>query len=261
MKKILFSLLLIFSATILFTTSNTHAEGMGNVVVHFQKWDGDYTDVGLNSWGWPEDSSIPGGQQGPTALKTLTKTDDFGVYWEFKNVPIDTTGSYGLQMVGADNIGTDQEALNWSKVYGNFEILKKDVVAGKTVHLYAFQGGNTRTNHEKDALGVLDYLVADPDKQGIIITYFDSANAYEENLGVYNWGWQENAVDFNNPHKIFKNVGKSVAGVPVKAGILYYTETAPGVIIYYGDGDSSKKTGDLKPKDADNKAAIAIFFI
>ena len=254
MKKLILSLTLLFGSLLLFSTVNAAETVTGEVVIHFQKWDGDYTEIGRNMWGY---SDTANGVKGPTALAAETKTDDFGIYWELGEITTDGTGTFGFQAVGFSNVGLENEDADWSKKYANHEIQNSIVKDGKTVHVYIFEGSNTRTNDEKDPDGKIDYLVADPDKNGVIITYYDSSGNYEENLGVHNWDWAVNASDWNVPLKIFVDAGKSSSGVMVKAGILYFDgDKAPGALVYYGDGDDSKKTGDIKPRNEDNAAYI-----
>ncbi|WP_162140147.1 pullulanase-associated domain-containing protein [Haploplasma axanthum] len=259
MKKFLCVLLMAISSVLLVQTVSVRAEGKGNLVIHFQKLDGEYEDVGLNTWGIGADTWAEG-IKGPTALSEKTKTDDFGIFWELNDVPVRSEGSMGFQAVGFDNVGQETEVQNWSRKYANHEIQNSVVVADKTVHIYVFEGSNTRTNEEKDADGESTYIVANPDKQGIVIVYYDPTNSYEENLGVHSDGFEasSNAVGWNNPLKIFNNAGKSTVGTFIKAGILYYEdlEKEPVALLYYGDGDNSKKTGDIKPNTEDNAAYI-----
>jgi len=257
MKKLIFSFALLLSSLLLFSTVSAAETVTGKVVVHFQKWNGDYTDVGVHTWGLEGEYA---GQNSPTSLGEKTKTDDFGVYWELGDITTDGTGTFGFQVVGFNNVGEENESIDWNKKYTNHEVEKSIIQDGKTVHVYMFEGSNNRTGDEADPDGVINYLVADPDKQGVILTYYDSSGNYEENLGIHSWGWAEggNAAVWNDPLDIFIDAGKSTAGVRVKAGILYYAdEGTPGALVYYGDGDGSKKTDDLLPMNEDNAAYIA----
>ncbi len=56
MKKVLTALVMLATVIGVFAL-RTSAAGTGNLVVHVQKWDGDYSLVGLNSWG---DTVMPG---------------------------------------------------------------------------------------------------------------------------------------------------------------------------------------------------------
>ena len=77
MKK---SLLLLFLAVftllgIAMTVQNTVVEAAtGKVVYHYQKWYGDYDNVGLWVWGTGTGGSVDG--------VAVTGTDDFGVYFD-----------------------------------------------------------------------------------------------------------------------------------------------------------------------------------
>ncbi|MDY0276837.1 MAG: hypothetical protein RBQ97_01995 [Acholeplasma sp.] len=260
MKKFLLGVLMMFSSLFLLGTVNAAETVTGKIVIHFQKWNGDYSDVGINTWSFPQGDPLST-QQGPTALGDKTKTDSFGVYWESGDITTTGEGSLGFQVVGFDNVGESNESANFDKKkYTNHQIDAGIIKDGKTVHVYMFQGSNNRTDNEKDPNGVVNYIVADPDKQGIMVVYYDSTGNYEEKLGVHSWGWAEggNASRWNEPLKLFTDAGKSVAGVRVKAGVLYYADPVgtPGAIVYYGDGDNSKKTNNLEPMNKDNAAYV-----
>lgn len=270
MKKILTVLAVILSSAFMLSSVSAAEEVTGNVVVHFQKWDGDYTNVGINSWGIDNSSGLSGAQ-GPTALGDKTKTDDFGVYWEFNDVTTNGEGTFGLQVVLFNNVGQENESPDWdSGKVANHEIANSIIQDGKTTHVYLFEGSNTRTNNEADPNGRIEYLVADPDKNGIILVYFDPSGAYEENLGMHTWGtWTglngeeyPGAPGWAEPLEVFVNAGKTSTGFMVKAAVLNLDpeqeEEQPGGLIYAG-GDDNKKTGDIAPLNPDNEAYIENF--
>ena len=77
MKKVLTALLTLV-ASISILGLRTSAAETGNLVVHFQKWDGDYSLVGINSWG---DDVMPGPKN---PAESGAQTDEFGIYFEFE---------------------------------------------------------------------------------------------------------------------------------------------------------------------------------
>lgn len=253
MKKVILSFLMIFSAVLM--TSQLLADETtetGNLVVHYQGLTDDYSLVGLNSWGH-KDSGLPGGVQNPAALENITKTDGFGLYWELNDLPVTEEGSIGFQVVGFPAV--DAGTPNWdTQKYANHEILNSVIVAGETVHVYMLHGSNTRTNDE----GLdepIPYMVTKPTERNVVLVYFDQSNAYDENLGLHNWGWtSSNAAGWANPNKVLETVGVDSSGTPILGTVLTYAATVTpatvgasdiGFIVYAG-GDDSKKTGDVK---------------
>lgn len=259
MKKVILSVLMMFS--LVFIGSQFLADEVepktGNLVVHFQNLTGNYELVGLNTWG--HESNLPGGVQNPSALEGITKTDGFGIYWELNDLPVTEEGSIGFQVVGfpAADAGTP----NWdTQKYTNHEILNSVIVANETVHVYMLQGSNTRTNDEGLDEPV-PYLVSKPLERNVLLVYYDQSNAYNENLGLHNWGWtSSNATGWASPNKVFETVGFDLAGTPILGAMLTYSadmdmadvpegtsrnDYGPGLIVYAG-GDDSKKTGDVK---------------
>ena len=78
MKKVLLALILVASA-LTFIGFKVNAAGTGNLVVHFQSWDGNYDTLG--SWAWG----------GPAAGKLKDGVDDFGAYWNYNDIPLGTS--------------------------------------------------------------------------------------------------------------------------------------------------------------------------
>ena len=83
----------------------------------------------------------------------------------------------------------------------------------------------------------------------MLLVFFDPEGKYHEDLGVHSWGWKEgqDAPVWNTPYKPFKTVGK-IGSSDVKAAIFNQTAESikgAGLLIYHGDGDNSKYTGDL----------------
>lgn len=256
MKKILLVFFMTVSAVVLLA-STSFAAATGNLVIHFQKWDADYSNVGLNSWG---DDAVPGLVDPDTVGWT---EDEFGVMLAINGLAAYeegvTEGTIGIQAVGFDGSEGSWSA-NWGMKLANFEVPREKIVDGKTTHVYAFEGSvNRETDITEDLYA--DPIYADPDAQGVLIVYFDPSNAYEENLGVHSWGWADgsNAAEWNDPLKIFQKVGRTSDNTMVYAGILSYNDPetdSPGAIVYYGDGDDSKKTGNLEPRNSENEAYI-----
>lgn len=218
MKKVLFALLLIASVFAFFGL-NAKAAGTGNLVVHFQAWDdASYDNLGSHAWG----STAVG--------KLASGTDDFGVYFEFNDLEIDTE----IGFIAVTWIGT--EGPNWDKKLTGDVMIGDDVVQeGKTTHVFVFQGANGA-----------QYLVADPDNHSVIVVYYDAAGTYEENLGIHHWGWTVAGPEWASPAEVFNTVGKSPSDMEVKGFALASEDiTGAGFLIYAG-GDDSKKTGDIK---------------
>gem|GEM_PF-3146188 len=246
MKKILFGFMLVLSS--LFIFSSIKAAGTGNLVVHFQKFDSDYEKVGRNVWGAGADYNVA---KGPLKLaeEGLTKTDDFGIYYEFNNIVIEESGSLGIQFIGFI-IDGEVETINWNAKIANFEIPYSELKSGKTVHIYTFEGGNNRTNNEAypEEIGKVNYLVADPEKQGIIVAYLDPDGEYEAELGMHTSNFETNSGVWGTPLKTFENVGLTSDKVYLKAAILYYIDLVvkPTALIYVGD-TKTKISNDMFP--------------
>lgn len=217
MKKVFLALILVASAVFLLGL-NGRAAGTGNLVVHFQAWDGEYDTLG--SWAW-----------GDTAAGRLKDgVDDFGAYFNFDNVAVGTAVGF-IAVEWPSGTGPD-----WGmKLTGDVNLGADVIQEGKTVHVYVWEG----------AAGA-QYLVADPDRYNVIAVYYDPAGAYEETLGLHHWGWTLPGPAWATPDQILVNVGVAESGYPVKAVILSAVETWAGFLIYAGD-DATKKTGDLKP--------------
>ena len=244
MKKVL-AVLVVLATALGFFGLKTNAAGTGNLVVHFQKWDGDYSLVGINSWG---DEAMPGLKK---PSESGAKTDDFGIYFEFMNLTVSETGTIGFQAVVFDD-GTNP---NWNKKLANVEIPKTEIVDGKTKHVYMFEGGVSRETEDKNFAFP---IYAPVDKESVIVLYYDSTGNYEENLGFHNWGWETNAAEWNVPLKNFVKVGRTADGTFVYGALHVKTGDAfGGLIVYYGDGDNSKKTGNIEIGNSTNAAYIA----
>lgn len=224
MKKIVLALLVLLTGfTFVLSTYADEAE-TGDVVVHFHKWDNNYDGVGAHAWG----STFT-----PTAVPT--GTDDFGIYFEFKDVEVGT--ELGFIAVYFDN-PDDNSSQNWDrKLTGDvkFEAAKK----GETVHVYVFEGADS--DKEGDQA-----FVAKNDMYNMLLVYADPSGNYEENLGVHAWGWEFPEPQWNEPKPVFSTAASNTAIKEIKVAMLHSDEPTAGLLVYYGNGDDSKKTGDVK---------------
>src|SRR5690554_423714 len=242
MKKIISSLLVL--ATVLVALPHLYAadEATGNLVIHFKAWDAEsYDNLGTHTWGGIDPHAVHEG------------VDAFGAVFTYENLPVvaeDSTATFGwIAVERPEGLGADP---NWdNKFTGDINIPHTVVKADETVHIYILQGnGNSSANDPR-------YFVADNDKFNMFLVYFDPSGSYEENLGVHNWsGWTEEASGWNEPLKVFSTGGNTATGMAVKAAMLKAApndeDQAPdaGLLIYFGEGDNSKKTGDVKLLEA-----------
>lgn len=223
MKKVLLALLLVATSFLAFGQGLFAAdEETGNLVVHFKAWDGNYDTLG--SWAWG----------GPAAGKLKDGVDEFGAYWNYNNIPVGTSVGF-IAVEWPSGEGPD-----WGqKLTGDVNISADAIVAGKTTHVYVFQGAETKPDNPAHFIGM-------PDTTNLLVVYYDPTNNYEENLGIHFWGWETPDPEWNNPAQLFTNAGVSEAGIPLKAAMMSYpAESWAGLLIYYGEGNNSKKTGDV----------------
>ncbi len=224
MKKVLLAFFLVLSVAALFGVKAS-AAGTGNLVVHFQAWDGNYE--GLGSWAW-----------GSTAAgKEADGTDDFGAYWNYNDIAVGT--EVGFIAVFWENGGP-----NWDrKLTGDVNIPADTIIEGETVHVYVFEGAATVKTE-----GVItdpQSFVASNDHYNMLLVYYDPSGSYEENIGVHAWnGWVDVPAEWGNPAQVFSTAGKTSDGNEVKAAMLHSTSADAGLLVYAGD-DATKKTGDV----------------
>ena len=224
MKKVLLALILVLSA-LTFIGFKVNAAGTGNLVIHFQSWDGNYDTLGSHAWG------------GPTAGKLKDGVDDFGAYWNYNDIPLGTSVGF-IAVEWPDGNGPD-----WNqKLTDDVNISADAIIEDTTVHVYVFEGAKTTSENP-------GYFMADPTVHNVMVIYYDPAGAYEENLGMHAWGWKNEGIsaEWNVPSLLFTDAGKAPSGFGVKGVLLSAQESWAGFLIYYGEGDGSKKTGDLKP--------------
>ena len=223
MKKVLLALILVATSFVAFGSGLFAAdEETGNLVVHFKAWNENYDTLG--SWAWG----------GPAAGKLKDGVDSFGAYWEYNDIPVGTSVGF-IAVEWPSGAGPDWD----KKLTGDVNISADAIIAGQTTHVYVFQGAATSANHP-------GHYIAMPDTQNLLVVYYDPTNNYEENLGIHFWGWEEDGPEWNQPATVFTNAGVSEANIPVKAVMMSYpAEDWAGLLIYYGEGDGSKKTGDV----------------
>lgn len=233
MKKVLLAFFLVLSVAAIFGVKAS-AAGTGDLVIHFQAWDGDYTDLGSHAWGSTATPKIADG------------TDAFGAYWNYDDVAVGTE-------VGFIAVYWKDGAQNWDrKLTGDVLIPNDTIIEGETVHVYIFQGADS-----KDADLASKVFIASNDHYNLLLVYFDPSGAYEETLGVHAWGeWVNDAEAYGTnygvwgtPAQIFSTAGKTTDGMVVKAAMIQSTTADDGLLIYAGD-DATKKTGDVNLADA-----------
>ncbi len=233
MKKKLF--LLFFSALALlgFAAVTIHNEveaaASGEVVFHYQKWYGDYDDVGLWVWGT--------GTGGTADGVTSSGTDDFGVYF---NVTIgDDATEMGCIPIGAQ-FSDSTERWNNKDTYedGDITFDVSAAAGGETMHVYFFSGADS-------------VIVADPDYISLFVVFFTTSEEYEETLGVHTWGsdWYKDPAysaweTWGSPTTIFNINFTTPEGKLGKIGLLQATGTDANFLVYAGN-DATKKTGDI----------------
>lgn len=243
MKKSL-SVFFLAVMTLIIGFSISAAEGdTGDLVIHYHAWNNDYTDLGSHAWG--DTNVAPEG--------TPDGTDDFGVYFAYEDVSIDSN-------IGFIAVNWANGAQDWNaKKTQNVEIPSSVLVKDETVHVYVFEGADSPST-----AAIPQYLVAKHDEYNMILTYFDPSGSYEETLGVHAWnGWSgyqavnedgewENmtiAASWGSPDQVFMQVGVASDGTAVMAAMLTTAtaptaEATPGLLIYAGKNEN-KKTGDV----------------
>ncbi len=221
MKKVLLALILLASA-FGFLGTRSFAAGTGNLVIHFQKWDGDYTDVGFFTWTAPF-----------TTKAAVDGTDEFGVYFEYNDIAI------GSSLAGI--VYFQEAGKEWWENKLTADINFGDIlVEDETVHVYVFEGLDTAGPNASA------FFVADPAAYNMLLVYYDPTGNYEETLGVHAWnGWTSfTEPGWASPAQVFEDGGKASDGSIVKVAMLSASSPNAGLLIYAGD-DSTKKTGDV----------------
>lgn len=228
------------------------AEGEATVVVHFHKWDGNYENVGGHTWGGKVLVKVGEEYLLKDSGVQPTGSDDFGIYFTYRFTAGATAADLGFIPVMASEWKEDGTIVqNWDAKLSAADVIipVKEYAAGSTHHIYVFEG--SKGLNAKAEEGEVPYLIANPDMVNLLVLFYDPNNNYHENLGVHSWSWSENQNadgGWNTPLQIFKNVAM-IGTTPVKG--FMFTQTADaignaGLLIYHGDGDASKYSGDIK---------------
>ncbi|MBN2876741.1 MAG: hypothetical protein JXL85_03710 [Bacilli bacterium] len=190
----------------------------GRIVFHYQKWDGDYSDVGLWTWG--------NGADGTANQVNKAGVDDFGAVME---VYIDDdAGTTGLIPI-ADSIGTDDRWTYRETPDGqhiNFDAT--DIINGTVdeIHIYYFQGG------------FQTYFVADPTMANVIVLFLNGSGEYTETTGLHHWGWALADPQWATPTPML-NAFMNPAGLQGIGAMLQVLPANitnnPGIIVHDGD--------------------------
>lgn len=220
MKKVLLLLLLVVSFGFFGVQLLAEDVETGNIVVHFKAWDEDYTELG--SWAWG----------GPAAGKVYDGIDDFGAYWEYNDIPVGTSVGF-IAVLWPGGAGPD-----WNnKLTGDVNIDASAIVAGQTTHVYVFEGAATSETNP-------GHYIARHDKKNLLVIYYDPAGAYEDNVGVHAWGWEDHTESWGSPEP-FTVAGKSAASIDMKGIIFAAKEDWAGLLIYAGE-DANKKSANIE---------------
>ncbi len=225
--------------------------GEATVVVHFHKWDEDYENVGGHAWGGEVLVEVGGAYEKKGEGVQPTGKDDFGIYFTYRFTAGATAPDLGFIPVMAKAWNDDGTIVqDWDKKLSSQDILipVNEYAAGSTHHVYVFEGSKGKDAKVEE--GEVPYLIADPEMVNLLLVFYDPNNNYHENLGVHSWNWieEQNASGWNSPLHVFVNVG-NVGSAPVKAAMFKQTKElvgGAGFLIYHGDGDNSKYTGDIK---------------
>ncbi len=227
--------------------------GEATVVVHFHKWDENYENVGGHAWNGKVLVEVDGAYQELGDGVQPTGRDEFGIYFTYRFQAGATAPDLGFIPVMASDWKADGTIVqDWNNKLtsggANVEIKVTDFAAGSTHHVYVFEGSKG-VNAKVDE-GEVPYFIADPEMVNLLVVFYDPNNNYHENLGVHSWNWieEQNAPGWNSPLHVFSNVGM-IGSAPVKAAMFKQTKDkvgSAGLLIYHGDGDNSKYTGDIK---------------
>lgn len=206
----------------------------GKVVVHYQRWNGDYTNNGL--WNW-------NGGTGSTSAVALKGVDAFGAVFE---LPIfaDANDKIGFICL---NAGVTADGNDWPTGVGDEQKgsgdITVDVTAIKdgtvsTIHVYVFEGDNTTKE--------IGYQTAS-NLVNIFIVYYDLSGEYEETLGLHSWGTYAdealNGVEWGSPALVFSKGFVSPKKIEGRVALIQIDEkdiASAGFLIYAGDNDTKK---------------------
>lgn len=178
--------------------------------------------VGLHSW-----DCTPGG-----LLEAVSHSED-GTVWNFEAETQEGKTSMGLIPVLLKEDGTQDWDNKLSFGGADLSIDYLDVAAGGDLYVVMYENAKVDEYVSK---------VVEGDQKLAFVSYY--AAAYEENLGVHNWGWLENASGWGSPLKIFSTIGHAGDGSDIKGGLLIAADdeafASAGMLMYAGD-DSTKK--------------------
>ena len=207
---------------------------LGKVIVHYQRWNGDYTDNG--AWTW-------NGGTGSVSGVPMSGTDTFGAVIE---LPIyadasDTIGFICLNK-GLKTAGNDwpEGVGDADKGTGNITVDVTSIKDGTTkeIHVYVFEGDKDSSASYNTSANLVN----------IFVVYYDLSGNYEENLGVHSWGnWTTEGMkgaEWGKPAQVFTNGFKSPKGIEGKVALIQIDEAdiaSAGFLVYAGD-DATKKT-------------------
>lgn len=189
--------------------------GMARLVIHYQKWDGDYSSVGFWTWGT--------GTGGASAPVEKSGVDAFGAVFEF-NLGTDAT-SVGLIPIAKDI--TLDSRWNYKDSYNGAD-MSYDVTgiqAGEQIDIYFFSQGST-------------FFTADPTKINVLVMYMNTAGTYTETTGIHNWGWDVNAAGWGEPLAMVTafHTPDGMAGIGQLLTVdLSGIANNPGIIVHDGD--------------------------
>lgn len=184
---------------------------------------------------------------------TRATSQDDNVYKFTLNIAADATGPIGVIPVLEKEDGQGGVTQDWDNKlsFGAADLYMdiSDIKGAGKKHVVFFENA-------KD--GEYVYSSVDPTGYLVFVAYY--AASYEENLGVHNWGFTENASGWGAPLKAFKTVGNAPDGSAIKGALFEATDiTTAGLLIYAGD-DATKKHaahGDIKQENGDLLDATA----
>ncbi|MBN2540363.1 MAG: hypothetical protein JXB08_02440 [Bacilli bacterium] len=213
-----------------YTPSALPANTEGVVAFHYQKWDGDYSDVGV--WTWNT------GTNGSQAPVVKAGVDDFGAVIEIFIDTADSGDSIGIipiaDMINDDSRWNYRETPDGEEI--QFDITSINDGTTDRIDVYYFQGGYQTT------------FIADPTMANVIVLYLNQSGEYTATTGLHTWGWVENATDWGTPLPMveafanpagLKGIGAMVQATP--ASIASGDNANPGIIVHDGD---TKYSGD-----------------
>jgi len=202
-----------------YTPTEIPANVAGRVVFHYQKWDSNYSSVGLWTWGT--------GTDGSSAPVEKSGVDDFGAVMVI-NVDDNADDTIGIIPLAKD-ITLDtrwdyRETPDGQHIVFDVTAIKNGTV--DQIDVYYFQGG------------LQTYFIADATKANVIVLYLNNTGVYTATTGLHTWGWDVNAVGWGEPLPMI-NAFKSPDGLQGIAQLLTVAPASiadnPGIIVHDGD--------------------------